>query len=58
MYVDGVLVAKVSEKATATVYRRLLCVRSLTTGINVKHTIQVRAVGDGRIDLDAILALF
>ena len=57
VYVDGVLVATVSEKATTTVYRRVLYVRSLTAGTNVKHTIQVRAVGNGQVDLDAILAL-
>ena len=58
VYVDGVRVATVSEKATSTVYRRVLYVRSLTTGTNVKHTVQVRAVGNGQVDLDAILALF
>jgi hypothetical protein len=58
VYVDGMLVATVSEKATTTVYRRVLYVRSLTTGTNVRHTIQLRAVGNGRVDLDAILALY
>jgi hypothetical protein len=57
VYVDGVLVKTVSEKATTTVYRRVLYVRSLTAGVSVKHAIEVRAVGDGQIDLDAILAL-
>ena len=58
VYVDGVLVRTVSERATTTVYRRVLYVRSLTSGSNVKHVIQVRAVGNGRVDLDAIVALF
>jgi hypothetical protein len=57
VYVDGALVATVSEKATSTVYRRVLYVRSLTAGANVKHTIQLKAVGNGQVDLDAILAL-
>jgi hypothetical protein len=55
--VDGALVAIVSEKATTTVYRRVLYVRSLTSGPGVSHVIEIRAVGNGRIDLDAILAL-
>ena len=55
---DGVLVKTVSERATTTVYRRVLYVRSLTSGSNVKHVIQVRAVGNGRVDLDAIVALY
>jgi hypothetical protein len=53
-----VLVNTVSEKATTSVSRRALCVRSLTSGSNVKHVLQVRAVGNGRVDLDAIVALF
>jgi large repetitive protein len=58
VYVDGTLVATVSEKATTAVYRRVLYVRSLTSGSNVQHTIQLRAVGNGQVDLDAVLALF
>ena len=57
IYVDDVLVATVSERATKPITRRVLYVRSLTAGANVKHKIQVRAVGNGRIDLDAILSL-
>ena len=37
VYVDGVLVATVSEKTTTAVSRRVLYVRSLTSGTNVKH---------------------
>ncbi|MHB8891402.1 MAG: Ig-like domain-containing protein, partial [Candidatus Limnocylindrales bacterium] len=57
VWVDGTRVATISERATTTVYRRVLYVRSVTSGPGVSHTIQIRAVGNGRIDLDAILAL-
>lgn len=57
VWVNGAKVATVSEKATTTVYRRVLYVRGLTSGVGVAHTIEIRAVGNGRIDLDAILAL-
>ncbi len=57
VWVDGAKVATVSQRARTTVYRRVLYVRSLTSGPGVSHTIQVRAVGNGRIDVDAVLAL-
>jgi len=57
VWVDGAKVATVSEKATATVYRHLLYVRGLTSGVGVTHIVKIVAVGDGRIDLDAILSL-
>ena len=53
--VDSVVVATVSEKASSTQYRRVLFVGSLTPGTS--HTIQLVAVGNGRVDLDAILTL-
>lgn len=55
VYVDGVLVATISQRASATQYRRVLYARGLTVG--VAHTITIRPAGNGRIDLDAILAL-
>jgi hypothetical protein len=55
VYVDGVLVATVSERASTTQYRKVLYVRALTPG--VAHTIVIRPAGNGRIDLDAILTL-
>ena len=57
VWVDGAWVATVSERASTTVYRRVLYVRSLTSGPGVSHVIEIRAVGNGKIDLDAILAL-
>jgi hypothetical protein len=57
VFVDGVLVATVSERASTAASRRVLYVRSLTSGAGVTHRIELRAVGNGRIDLDAILAL-
>jgi hypothetical protein len=57
VWVDGAKVATVSEKATTTVYRHLLYVRGLTSGVGVSHIVKIVAVGDGRIDLDAILSL-
>ena len=57
VWVDGSKVATISEHASSTVYRRVLYVRSLTSGAGVTHRIEIRAVGNGRIDLDAILAL-
>jgi large repetitive protein len=54
VYVDDVKVATVSERATTSVYRRVLYVRSLAQGT---HTIRIVTAGNGRIDLDAILSL-
>jgi Bacterial Ig domain len=58
VWVDGSKVATVSERAGTTVYRRVLYVRGLTSGAGISHTVRIVAVGNGRIDLDAILALF
>lgn len=55
VYVDGTLVATVSEKASATQYRRVLYVRSLVPG--TAHTITVQPVGNGRVTLDAFLVI-
>ncbi len=56
VFVDGVAVATVSEKVSgSTQYRKVLFVRSLSTG--TAHTIRLVAVGNGRVDLDAILTL-
>jgi len=54
VFVDGVKVAKVSERASRTQYRRVLYARNLVSGT---HTIRIVAAGGGRIDLDAILTL-
>jgi hypothetical protein len=55
VYVDGTLVATVTERASATAYRRILYVGGVTTGT---HRIEIVASGNGRIDLDAVLALY
>ena len=56
VWVDGVAVATVSEKVSgATQYRKVLYVRGVSTGIS--HTVRLVAVGNGRVDLDAILTL-
>lgn len=55
VYVDGVLVSTISEKSTATVYRRVLWATHFSTPAS--HTIKVYVVGDGRIDVDCFLAL-
>jgi hypothetical protein len=52
--VDGVKVAKVSERASRSQYRRVLYSRNLVSGT---HTVKIVAIGGGRIDLDAILTL-
>ncbi|HEY3336447.1 MAG TPA: hypothetical protein VGK16_14535, partial [Candidatus Limnocylindrales bacterium] len=57
VYVDGVLVKSVSERASTTVYRRILYVRNVTSGTGVSHTIRIVSAGGGRIDLDAVLTL-
>jgi hypothetical protein len=59
VYVDGVKVTSkaISEKASASAWRRVLFVKGLASGAGVNHTVQFRAVGNGRVDLDAILTL-
>ncbi len=59
VYVDGVRVtsAAISEKRSKTQWRKVLYVRGLSSGAGVSHRIVVKAVGNGRIDLDAILTL-
>jgi hypothetical protein len=54
VYVDDLLVATVSEKASSTVYRRVLYTRSLTTA---SHTVKIESTSSARVDLDAILTL-
>jgi len=55
IYVDGVLVATVSEHNTTTIYRRVLWSRHFSTSST--HAIRVVLVGDGRIDVDAFVTL-
>lgn len=59
VYVDGVRVtsAAISQRTSKATWRQVLYVRGLTSGAGVTHKVQVRAVGNGRVDLDAFLAL-
>jgi hypothetical protein len=55
VFVDGTLVATISEKTTKTHYRVVLYAKSISSGAS--HTIVIRPAGNGKIDLDAIVAL-
>ncbi len=55
IYVDGVLVATISEYSSTTLYRRVLWSRHFST--LASHTIRVVVAGNGRIDVDCFLAL-
>ena len=53
IYVDGRLVATVSEAAGDTAFQQVLAVVPLDP--DSVHTLELRPAGDGRIYLDAIL---
>ena len=53
--VDGVLVATIDLSASQTRYRRIVFRSLLATG--GPHTIEIRPVGDGRVDIDAFIVL-
>jgi hypothetical protein len=53
--VDGVLVRTVSVRRSATAYRQLVFARHFATA--GPHTLQVRPVGDGRVDIDGFVVL-
>lgn len=55
VFVDGTLVATVSDRAPSTVYRRVIYARALSPGVS--HTIVIRPAGTGRVDLDALLTV-
>jgi hypothetical protein len=55
VFVDGVLVATVSQKVSKTVYQIVVYSRAVTS--TASHTIVIQPAGNGRIDLDAILTL-
>jgi hypothetical protein len=50
-----VLVATVDLDAGSTQYRRIVFRRGFST--RATHTIEIRPLGDGRVDLDAIIVL-
>jgi hypothetical protein len=54
VYVDGTLVATVSEKTSTAAARRVVYARLVSAGT---HTLKLVAVGNGRVDLDALLTL-
>ena len=58
VYVDGTLVATVSEHNSTTLYKRVLYARSVSTGAGVSHKIVIKPYGNGRITLDAIIGLY
>ena len=53
--IDGALVGTVQLDRASTAYRQLVLGRSLST--LGWHTIDIRPLGDGRVDLDAIVTL-
>ena len=55
VYVDNVLVGTVSQNATKAQFRMVLIARAISAVGS--HTIVIRPVGNGRIDIDAIVAL-
>ena len=55
IYVDGVLAGRISLHATRTTYRQLVFARHFAT--LGSHTIEVRPVGNGRVDVDALTVL-
>ncbi len=55
VYVDNVWVATVSERSSRAGFRIVLTAKGLVSGVS--HTIKIVPYGNGRIDIDAILAL-
>ncbi len=53
--VDGVLIKTVDLDTTSTAYRRLVFARHFS--VSGPHTLQVRPVGDGRVDIDGFVVL-
>jgi hypothetical protein len=54
VFIDDELVALVSERASSGEARRIVFARTVIPGA---HTLRIEAVGNGRIDLDAVLTL-
>ena len=53
--IDGVRVAIVSQSATTIRYRTIVFSRTLATG--GLHKLEIRPLGDGRVDVDAFVTL-
>ena len=54
VYIDGVYISTATEKTVGSIARRLVFARTLSAG---SHTIKLVVVGNGRVDLDAIVVL-
>jgi hypothetical protein len=55
IYVDGVLASRIDLRASSRTFRRLIFSRHFA--IRGAHSIEVRPVGDGRVDVDAFAVL-
>lgn len=55
VYLDGVLATTIDLDATAIGYRRMVYRSSFATA--GRHTIEIRPLGDGRVDIDAFVIL-
>ncbi len=55
IYVDDVLVRRVNLRATSTIYRQLVFTKHFA--ILGAHTVEIRPIGTGRVDIDAFPVL-
>jgi hypothetical protein len=55
VWVDGVLVTTVNLRSSSTLYRQLVFARHFTTP--GAHTVEIRPMGGGRVDIDAFTVL-
>ena len=55
VWIDGVLVSTINLRSSATTYRQLVFQRHFTS--LATHTIELRPIGGGRIDLDAFAVM-
>jgi hypothetical protein len=53
--IDGVAAATIDLDASSTSYRRLVFRKGFSG--SAKHTIEIRPLGDGRVELDAFIVL-
>ncbi len=52
IYIDGVLATRINLRASKTTYRQLVYTKHFTT--LGAHTIEIRPIGTGRVDIDAL----
>ena len=55
IYIDGVLSTRINLRATKTTYRQLVYTKHFTT--LGAHTIEIRPIGTGRVDIDGFAVL-